>query len=135
MCCSASSRRALISEYSLSLPLVNVDTLMNAVINTDPSLINEGSPSQGRFSLRLSWLFLTRMAGAPAGSESPLPDFVPNTHPSEPSLPVEKAPTGSNDIHRKSVSPSPPPMLFGLPIPPPPSKVCKYVNHLACHWL
>ncbi|KAF8556710.1 hypothetical protein OG21DRAFT_579111 [Imleria badia] len=105
----ASKWQEMIAEaQSLLLPLVNLDTLMNAVINTDPSLINEGSSSQG----------------APAESESPLPDFVPNTHPSEPSLPAaaEKAPAESSDIHRKSASPSPPPTLFGLPIPPPPSK-------------
>ncbi|KAI9570009.1 hypothetical protein HD554DRAFT_428607 [Boletus coccyginus] len=94
---------------SLSLPVVNLDTLMNAVINTDASLINVGSSSQ---------------VGALAESDSPLPDVVPNTHPDEPSLPaaLEKAPMEPNDIHRQSLSPSPPPMLYGLPIPPPPSK-------------
>ncbi|KAG8215809.1 hypothetical protein J3R82DRAFT_7720 [Butyriboletus roseoflavus] len=93
---------------SLSLPLVNLDTLMDAVMNTDISLINAGSSSQGALAER----------------ESSLPDFVPNTHPNEPSLPTtpEKAPTKPNNVHRKSPSPSPPPMLFGLPIPPPPSK-------------
>ena len=73
-----------------------------------------------------SRFFLNSIIGAVVESESPLPDFVPNTHPSEPSLPVtpEKVPAESNHIHRKSPSPSPPPMLYGLPIPPPPSKVC-----------
>ncbi|KAH0835680.1 hypothetical protein J3R83DRAFT_9435 [Lanmaoa asiatica] len=102
-------REMTAEAQSLSLPLINLDTLLNAVINTDASLINEWSSSQG---------------GVLAESESPLPDFVPNTHPDEPSLPVapEKASTEPNDIRRKSPSPSPPPVLFGLPIPPPPSK-------------
>ncbi|KAG6372656.1 hypothetical protein JVT61DRAFT_7408 [Boletus reticuloceps] len=102
-------REMTAGAQSLSLPLVNLDTLMNTVINTDALLMNAGSSSQ---------------AGVSAESESPLPDFVPNTHPSEPSLPVapEKAPTEPNEISRKSPSPSPPPMLYGLPIPPPPSK-------------
>ena len=116
----------LILRYSLSLPLVNLDALMNAVINTDASLINEGSSSQGGSPLHIVLFFvLNSIIGALVESESPLPDFVPNTHPSEPSLPVtpEKLPAESNDTHRKSPSPSPPPMLYGLPIPPPPSKV------------
>ncbi|KAN0078258.1 hypothetical protein V8E55_010315 [Tylopilus felleus] len=101
--------REMITEaQSFSLPLVNVDTLMNVVINADASFINQGSASQG----------------APAKSESPLPDFVPNTHPNEPSLPPapEKAPEQMDDIPRKGSSPSPTPTLFGLSIPPPPSK-------------
>ena len=54
---SAPSWRVLISRYSLSLPLVNLDTLMNAVINTDASLINQGSSSQGGFPLRIVSFF------------------------------------------------------------------------------
>lgn len=120
----------LILEYSLSLPLVNVDTLMNVVINADASLINQGSASQGSLLCASSRFVLTLALGPPAESESPLPDFVPNTHPNEPSLPPapEKAPEQMDDIPRKGSSPSPPPTLFGLSIPPPPSKVCGYIH-------
>ena len=76
--------------------------------------------------LFLTVYFLTPTVGGLAESGSPLPDFVPNTHPDEPSLPVamKKAPPESNDLDRKSPSPSPPPTLYGLSLPPPPSKVC-----------
>lgn len=78
-------------------------------------------------------LFLTLITGGLVESDSPLPDFVPNTHPDEPSLPAtaEKAPPEPDDVRRKSPSPSPspPPMFYGLPLPPPPSKVCRYITH------
>ncbi|KAG9312591.1 hypothetical protein JVU11DRAFT_6988 [Chiua virens] len=93
---------------SLSLSLINPNTLINVVVHTDVSLIHANPSSQG----------------APAESESPLPDIVPNTHPSEPSLPVvqDKPPAEPKEAIRKSRSPSPPAMLYGLAIPPPPSK-------------
>lgn len=52
MCCFSRYVRALIVLSSLSLPIIKVDALMNAVINTDASLINEGTSSQGSFTLR-----------------------------------------------------------------------------------
>ncbi|KAF9221049.1 hypothetical protein BS17DRAFT_785815 [Gyrodon lividus] len=94
---------------SMSLPIINVDTILNAVINTDASLIRHSSITQASL----------------LGSES-LPDFVPNTHPDEPSLPTvprqKSFPREQEDVVIKSPSPSPSPEIPGLPIPPPPRK-------------
>ncbi|KAF9242787.1 hypothetical protein BU15DRAFT_43327 [Melanogaster broomeanus] len=97
---------------SLSLPVVNVDTILNAVINTDATLITDSS-TQGSL--------------IPAFSS--LPDFVPNTHPDEPSLPIvlgkKLSPEKHEGVALKSPSSMPPSEIPGLVIPPPPRKVCK----------
>ncbi|KIK82439.1 hypothetical protein PAXRUDRAFT_715252 [Paxillus rubicundulus Ve08.2h10] len=94
---------------SLNLAVVNVDVILNAVIKLDASLIMDSSVTQ-----------------VSSGNKSPLPDFVPNTHPDEPSLPIvtrgQSFPKEREGVVLKSPFPSPSPVIPGPPIPPPPRK-------------
>ncbi|KAG6336418.1 hypothetical protein ID866_2661 [Astraeus odoratus] len=57
---------------SMSIPIITTETLLDAVVGIDISIIHRTPASQ---------------ALMPRNS-SPLPDFIPNTHPDEPSLPT-----------------------------------------------
>ncbi|KIJ19466.1 hypothetical protein PAXINDRAFT_96801 [Paxillus involutus ATCC 200175] len=99
-------REMAADAQSLNLAIVNVDTILNAVIKVDASVIMDSSVTQASSS----------------GNESPLPDFVPNTHPDEPSLPII-AGRQSFPKEREGVGlGSPSPAIPGPPIPPPPRK-------------
>ncbi|KAH7886651.1 hypothetical protein F5I97DRAFT_2058933 [Phlebopus sp. FC_14] len=102
---------------SLSLPTITVDSILNAVVNVDISIIDHTPTPPSSL----------------ARSQSPLPDFIPNTHPDEPSLPIEPekvpdsaglsaSPKDSNNAVVKPRSSSPQIQIPGLEIPPPPRK-------------
>ncbi|KAL4076567.1 hypothetical protein V8B97DRAFT_2083139 [Scleroderma yunnanense] len=95
----------VVDAQTMSVPVIDVETLLHAVISIDLSIIHRTPPSQTRDS-------------------SPLPDFVPNTHPKEPSPPAASIPRKETmGIDNGTAPPfpvEPKDAISELPSPPPP---------------